>query len=259
MKQRGNDQTKHNRPRQSAEGRARGRRKDRQAQLDVEQIIDAAITIADRDGPDAITMRAVARELDVGVMSLYWHVPSKRQLEGMLLGRMLEEAAPSAEPTDDWREDLASVARSARHNLLRHPWVVDLFSSITFEYEAVLTHGFLRHIESTLRMVDGLPLDFETKISIHTILDDFAMGFTFGEITEGRRLEAMGVTEEELHRKLGPQLQEMLAEGDYPRFTYYIQHDHELPDKETQFENALQIILDGIEVQLERARAAEND
>lgn len=198
-------------------------------------------------------MRAVARELDVGVMSLYWHVPSKRHLEGMIMGRLFEASAPPTEPTGDWRQDLASISRNARRNFLRHPWMVDIFSSITFEHEAVLSHGFLRHIENTLRMVEDLPLDFATKVSVYTTMDDFTMGFTFGEIIEGRRLEALGITEEELHHQLGPRMKELLAEGNYPLFAYFMQHDHELPNKDEQFERALQIILDGVEVQIQRA------
>ncbi len=49
-------------------------------QLDIDQIVDAAMAIADRDGPQAMTMRAIAKELGVGAMSLYWHVADKEQL-----------------------------------------------------------------------------------------------------------------------------------------------------------------------------------
>lgn len=233
------------------------REEGQRAQLDVEAIVDAAVALADRDGPDAITMRAVAAELGVGVMSLYWHVPSKRHLEGLLMSRLMDESAPPREPTGDWRADLASIAHHARRNLLRHPWMVDLFSSIDYVEEATLSHGFLRHIEYTLRMIEPLPLDFQTKVAIFTAIDDFTMGFTFGEVIERRRLEKLGVTEEELHHMLGPRLKELLAEDDYPLFTYFIHHDHELPDKEAQFESTLQLILDGIEVQIQRAKAED--
>ena len=37
-----------------------------------------AIAVADAEGPDAISMRRIARELHAGAMSLYWHVSSRR-------------------------------------------------------------------------------------------------------------------------------------------------------------------------------------
>jgi AcrR family transcriptional regulator len=45
-----------------------------------ERIVLAAIEVIERDGEDALSMRAVAAELGVAVMSLYNHVPNKADL-----------------------------------------------------------------------------------------------------------------------------------------------------------------------------------
>lgn len=242
--------------RQEREARVRGERNRRRprVQLDIEQIVDAAMVIADRDGPDAMTMRKIAADLGVGVMSLYWYVPTKRDLEGLVLERLMRESSPPHESTGNWRENLELIARSARRGVLRRPWIVDLFSRYDLIPELNMGHGILTHLENSMRMVEDLPLDFTTKMTIINLVDDFSMGFTFGEVMERRRLEGMGITEEELRISLGPRVGELLDEGDYPLVQHFIEHDHELPDKNQQFENALQILLDGVEVQLERAR-----
>lgn len=234
-------------------------RSERRDALDVDQIVKAAMDIADEQGPAAITMRAVAARLGVGVMSLYWHVPTKRDLEGLLVQQLMEEAAPPPELSGDWRKDLASIARSARQNMLKHPWMIDLYSSMDASPEAMIGHGFLRHVEHTMRMAEGLPLDFTTKMSITSAIDNFTMGFTSGEIIDRRQHAKMGMSEREFHHQIGPRIQELLAEGDYPLFHYYIQHDQELPDLDTRFEMELGIILDGIGVSIDRARRNDTE
>ena len=46
--------------------------------LTVRAIVDAAIELADADGIDAVSMRAIADRLGAGTMSLYTHVPASR-------------------------------------------------------------------------------------------------------------------------------------------------------------------------------------
>jgi AcrR family transcriptional regulator len=43
-------------------------------------VVRAAVAIADSDGLDAVTFRAVAARLGTGVMSLYNYVPDKQAL-----------------------------------------------------------------------------------------------------------------------------------------------------------------------------------
>ena len=45
-----------------------------------EDVVRAAVAIADGDGLDAVTFRAVAARLGAGVMSLYNYVPDKQAL-----------------------------------------------------------------------------------------------------------------------------------------------------------------------------------
>ncbi|MGI8486688.1 MAG: hypothetical protein ACR2OU_20820 [Thermomicrobiales bacterium] len=55
---------------------------------------------------------------------------------------------------------------------------------------------------------------------------------------------------------LYPRIVALQEEHDYPLFRHFMQHDHELPDKNQQFESALSILLDGVAVQLERVGLA---
>jgi AcrR family transcriptional regulator len=94
---------------------------ERRAQLTREQVVTAAIDLADRDGIESISMRRLAQELGVEAMSLYTHVRSKDDLlDGMV------DAVISTIPVDadaaDWRTSLRQMALGARSVMLRHPW-----------------------------------------------------------------------------------------------------------------------------------------
>jgi len=109
--------------------REHGRQPGRRARgLEVADIVAAAIAIADDEGPEAVSMRRIARELDVGTMSLYWYVSSKEELHRLMLERVQVEAL-APEPSGDWRADLRGYAGIMRAALLRHPWAIDFLGT----------------------------------------------------------------------------------------------------------------------------------
>ena len=84
----------------------------RPAELDVDQVVRAAVELADRDGLAAVTLSRVAKELDCTTMALYRHVGSKDELY-VLMGD-LAAGAPPAVDTADWRDGLRQWALADR-------------------------------------------------------------------------------------------------------------------------------------------------
>ena len=69
--------------------REHGRPPGRRARgLEVADIVAAAIAVADDEGPEAVSMRRIARELGAGTMSLYWYINSKEELHRLMLERV---------------------------------------------------------------------------------------------------------------------------------------------------------------------------
>ncbi len=85
-----------------------------------DQIVEAAIRLADRDGLAALSMRKLGQELDAGATSLYWHVKNKDQLEDLVLDAMIGEVTGEIALVEGWREQLAEMARALRRVLIRH-------------------------------------------------------------------------------------------------------------------------------------------
>ncbi len=99
----------------------RRRRDDSPRQpLTRDAIVDAALTVLDRDGLSGLSMRKLAQELDVGAASLYWHVRDKEELLGLLLDRIVGEARVVDPDPDNWREQVKELARENRRLLQSH-------------------------------------------------------------------------------------------------------------------------------------------
>src|SRR3954451_549632 len=91
----------------------------RREPLTRERILAAALDLARREGPGALSMRRIAQELDVWPMSLYRHFRDKDELLDALAGEAaLDIAAPNG---DSWREDMAALLAQARDAFAAQP------------------------------------------------------------------------------------------------------------------------------------------
>jgi AcrR family transcriptional regulator len=119
-----------------------------------QEILDAALALADEKGLTAVSMRAVAERTGVTPMALYPYVGSKAALLDGMVGRLLTDLLPplardagppedDASPADtapadtapadtfpadaarsdpDWWPRLRALAYAARNLVHRHPW-----------------------------------------------------------------------------------------------------------------------------------------
>ncbi|GAA4617821.1 TetR/AcrR family transcriptional regulator C-terminal domain-containing protein [Actinoallomurus liliacearum] len=90
------------------------------------QIAAAALAVIDRDGLAALTMRAVAKELGMGTMSLYRYVDDREQLEGLVVERVLGAVDTTPPTGSSWRDRLATMVERVRRAVAAHPEVVPL-------------------------------------------------------------------------------------------------------------------------------------
>src|SRR5690348_5750732 len=98
------------------------------APLSRERVLRGAVAVGDAGGIGALTMRSLARELDVKPMSLYHYVTGKDEiLDGIVDLVFSEIDLPT--PGGDWTAEMRRRAVSARHALRRHPWAIGLMES----------------------------------------------------------------------------------------------------------------------------------
>jgi len=136
-----------------------------------QEILDAALAIADEKGLGAVTMRAVAAQIGVTAMALYPHVKSKDDLLDGLVGRLLAELS-RPDPAMAWDQRLRRIARSARETGRRHPAVMPLLFArpavtpdavrvVDVIYQALLDAGVPdREVARVERMVSTVVLGY---------------------------------------------------------------------------------------------------
>src|SRR5690348_10391814 len=90
-----------------------GNAADRRAPLSRDQVLQAAIALADEGGVGALSMRKLGQVLGVEAMSLYNHVAGKGDLlDGMIDVVFSEIGLPAAD--GGWKSAMRERARSAR-------------------------------------------------------------------------------------------------------------------------------------------------
>jgi AcrR family transcriptional regulator len=108
-----------------------------------QEILDAAMTIADESGLDGVSMRAVAEHVGVTPMALYRHFGSKQALLDGMLERIVTSLLPHR-PAGTWDERLTALAYAYRGLAQRYPWSAQLlFSRPSVTPDAVAVTEFI--------------------------------------------------------------------------------------------------------------------
>src|SRR4051794_30048218 len=85
-----------------------------------ERILQTAVRLADRDGPDAVTLRRIAAELGVHVTSLYNHVPTRDAVTDGIVELLINEAKLPSSPVG-WEEWVRSFFTGIGTIAATHP------------------------------------------------------------------------------------------------------------------------------------------
>jgi AcrR family transcriptional regulator len=211
--------------------------------LSRQEIAVAAIRLADTQGIESVSMRALAVQLGVGAASLYRYVARKDELIDLMvdavMGRDLQ-----FEVGGEWREDLRSIARGLRAMTLRHPWMA-IQGAGPRNFGPNTVHRY----EQALSAIDGLGLEIDEMLVMVETLDAFVRGRTLEDLSEQEAVRRSGLEQEEWMQTQVPYIESLITSGRYPLVTRVVldartPHD---PDRlEHGFELGLERVLDGL-------------
>jgi len=144
--------------------------REQRSTLTREAIVATAVALADADGLDAVTIRAVAGALKARPMSLYAHVGKKDDLLDLMLDAAVADALLDEVPSD-WRAALVALAEGSRAAALRHPWI----AAAVARRPNVGPNG-MRHIEQSLAAIAALDLEPARARAILRAVDTYTFG-----------------------------------------------------------------------------------
>jgi AcrR family transcriptional regulator len=177
-----------------------------------DEILGAAIAIADEQGLDAVSMRSVAERVGVTPMALYPHVGSKTALLDAMYGRIVGELLPGGLAGDTWQERLRNLAHLARNAFRQRPWVV----SLMFARPSVNLDG-LRGTDAIYAALLEAGVPEADVPRLERLTSTFFLGYVaseaggrFGEAaTAGRAARAELIADLPAHARLVPWLKQV--------------------------------------------------
>jgi AcrR family transcriptional regulator len=151
---------------------------ERRAPLDRRRVADTALKLLNEVGLDGLTLRTIARELDVKAPALYWHFKDKQALLDEMATEMYRRmvAGTPLDPADTWRERLLKANRGLRAALLGYRDGAKVFSGSRF---TGLVHA--EQMEDSLRLFTAAGLTLAQAVRATTTSYAFTLGFVTEE------------------------------------------------------------------------------
>ena len=165
--------------------------------LDRDQVLASALLLADRDGVEKLTMRALSTELGVSPMAVYWHFANKAALVGELVDFVVNQYDVHPGAGGTLRVRATKTFRTMYQGLHDHPGIIPLIGQPETRGQASLE--VMNALLAQLQAEGHTPR--RAQEAYHLL-----MSFTLGAITmshaDGMPVRAQRVFEANLERAL---------------------------------------------------------
>lgn len=214
-------------------------------ELTRDRLVQAGIAIADAEGLDALSMRAVAARLGVATMSPYRHIGGKDELILLMADSAYGQVRYPAQPVKRWRTRLEISARILWQLYRRHPWLAQLGPLA----RPMLLPNLLRHGDWVVATLSDLGLSAKRVLDLQILLYNHGLGLAVNLDREARAQADTGLSDEQWLDAQTPQLRGIASSGHYPHFASMLNDlgDGYDFDLDALFELGLQALLDGFE------------
>lgn len=182
--------------------------------LSRERIVRATVELIERDGPDEVSMRRIASEVDAGVMSLYNHVSSKSALFDAVAEHILTELEFSTDPDVEWPDQARALMRTLRAIGQRYPRSVNLVVS-----RLPGTAAGMVPVERALATARAAGFEGRAAVNVMRAFVNFALGCLVHEAARSAHAVAPGLDTLPEHlvnvRELLPELSAYDADAEF--------------------------------------------
>jgi AcrR family transcriptional regulator len=221
--------------------------------LTLDDIVRAAIEIADAEDLAAVSMARVAERLGNSTMALYRHVKSKDELLVIMSDAALERPEPLPEGVD-WRTGLTFWADGVLTAIRKHRW----YAKVPISGPPAGPNN-LAWFDSALGALKDTGIPEEAKVGVVMGLITYVQG----EIRVAFDLAAGYADNPAAFTQFGSTLAQVVDPRVYPAVARLVDAGvfDEVgsfeEDNEADFDFGLQLYLDGVAAFIDRVRAAE--
>lgn len=163
--------------------------------LNLDQVLDAGLSLLEAVGPQAFGGRALARQLGITPMSVAYHVGDQHNLMRLLVERVYAEPLPEPAPDLPPRQRLQALLGGYMARVRRHPAL-----TLCVLGDPQLFHGSLADLSTRLRQAVG---QFDDDPVLFDLLLDYTHGHALALALAGEAGHALeGAFEAGLRRLL---------------------------------------------------------
>ena len=220
--------------------------------LSLDQIVAAAIEVADAEGLRALSMRRVADRLGVGTMSLYRYVPAKAELLDLMLDAVDGEIGRPPNSVEGWRARLEFFARESWSGYQRHPWVLHI---VGIDARPPLGPNILASFEAMLASVAGIGLKGSEMVAVIKLVQGYVQSVARSVVEADQIVAETGVSVGQWWSERTEFWEEIFDVDRFPTMTA-VWESGGFQDPEDDFEFGLTRVLDGVEVLVTARRQA---
>ncbi|AOR32473.1 TetR family transcriptional regulator [Streptomyces fodineus] len=151
---------------------------EKRVPLDRRRVAGTALRLLNEVGLDGLTLRAIAKELDVKAPALYWHFKDKQALLDEMATEMYRRMVADAalDPADTWQERLLKTNRGLRAALLGYRDGAKVYSGSHF---TGTDHA--RRLEANLRLLTQAGLTLAQAVHAGRTTNAYTLGFVTEE------------------------------------------------------------------------------
>ena len=147
----------------------------RESPLNRELILDGAIDLIEREGPDALSMRRLGKSLGVEGMAIYHHFDGRDELLAALAERLLD-VLNDVELADDWRAACERFASALRQIAVVRPASFQLVGM-----QPLIGQRELEPVERLLEILVDAGFPPRTALAVYRAIVSYARGYALAE------------------------------------------------------------------------------
>jgi AcrR family transcriptional regulator len=222
----------------------------------VDQVVDAAVALADAQGLDAVTVRSVAQAVGTSPMSVYTYVPGgKSELLELMIDAVHVRAERPAIKQLGWRKRVTAIANQNRALYAEHPWLIHASPN-----RPPLGPGVIAKYEYELSALDGLGLsDIEMDAALTFVLG-FVQANARSAADAAALTRATAITDEQWWESQANILRRVVDPARFPLATRIGEAAGAAQggahDAETAYRFGMDRVLDGLGLLIERRKNA---
>lgn len=209
--------------------------------LSREDIVTAALGIADKEGLGAVSFRRVAAVLNVGSMRFYTFVESKEELLDLLIDGVFAEMLPSGRRHTQWKRGVRSLALRMRSAALKHPWIADLLGG-----RPHLGPNALAYLEEVHRVLRAAIHDIDSVALAARSIYSYVFGAVRSELCEQQAESRSGQSKRAWQASQEPYLRRMIASHGLATLAEMMDQARDFSPEQV-FDSGLETVLSGIE------------